>query len=62
MEKIQFSYAYDEGDGSEVRQVNFQKADIKDCGLRATDICEMFVDFMNSVGFSEENVFKYFNE
>ena len=62
MEKIQFSYTYDEGDGSEVRQVNFQKADTEDRGLMATDICEMFVDFMNSVGFSEENVFRYFKE
>ena len=60
MEKIQFSYTYDEGDGSEVRQINFQKADTKDCGLRATDICQMFLDFMISAGFSENNVFDYF--
>ena len=31
-------------------------------GIHDYDVCEMFLDFMRSVGFSEENVYKYFQE
>lgn len=31
-------------------------------GFKDSEVCEMFEQFMNSVGFSESNVYKYFNE
>ena len=58
MERIEFTYVFDE-DGEE-KTVRHCKRD--ENGVHDYDICEMFLDFMRSVGFSEENVFKYFNE
>ena len=58
MEHIEFKYCFEE-DG-EVKEVKVIKE--KEEGLHDYDVCEMFLDFMQSVGFSEENVFKYFNE
>ena len=58
MERIEFTYVFDE-DGEE-KTVRHCKCDKN--GVRDYDICEMFLDFMRSVGFSEENVFRYFNE
>ena len=46
----------DDGTSHEVRNMKD-----KDCIL-ANELCEMFLDFMQSAGYSEENVFKYFNE
>lgn len=59
MERIEFNYVYHDEDGNE-RLVTVSKRN--ENGLHDYDICEMFLDFMRSVGFSEENVFKYFNE
>ena len=58
MEMIEFKYCYKE-DG-EVKEVNVCKKD--ENGLHDYEVCEMFLDFMRSVGFSEENICKYFNE
>ena len=58
MERIEFTYVFDE-DGEE-KTVQHCKRD--ENGVHDYDICEMFLDFMRSVGFSEENVFRYFNE
>jgi hypothetical protein len=59
MERIELNYCYrDENDEEKI--VTLSKRD--ENGLHDYDVCEMFVDFMNSVGFSEENVFRYFNE
>ena len=59
MERIELSYCYrDENDEEKIVTISKRNED----GLHDYDICEMFVDFMNSVGFSEENVFRYFNE
>jgi hypothetical protein len=38
------------------------KKDQADGGLHDYEICEMFVDFMRSAGFSEDNIVKYFRE
>ena len=59
METIKFTYAFDDGDNDE-KTVLLKKSD--EDGIHDYDICEMFIDFMNAVGFSEENVFKYFSE
>ena len=59
MERIEFNYSYHDEDGEE-KMITASKRN--EDGLHDYDICEMFLDFMNSVGFSEENVFRYFNE
>ena len=59
MERIEFNYSYrDENDEEKMVTASKRNED----GLHDYDICEMFVDFMNSVGFSEENIFRYFQE
>ncbi len=58
MEHIEFRYFFDEND--EEREITAKKH--SEGGLRDYEVCEMFLDFMRSIGFSEENVFKYFNE
>jgi hypothetical protein len=59
MERIELNYCYrDENDEEKIVTISKRDED----GLHDYDVCEMFVDFMNSVGFSEENVFRYFNE
>ena len=59
MERIELNYCYrDENDEETIVTISKRNED----GLHDYDVCEMFVDFMNSVGFSEENVFRYFNE
>ena len=58
METIEFKYGF--RDGNEVKEINVCKKD--EDGLHDYDICEMFFDFMRSIGFSEENVIKYFRD
>lgn len=58
MEVVEFSYLFDyEGDS---KRVVIKKED-KD-GLNGTDLCDAFVDFMTSAGFSEQNIYDYFKE
>ena len=58
MEQIEFKYVF--RDGNDCREVNASKR--AEEGLHDYDVCEMFLDFMRSVGFFEENVIKYFTE
>ena len=58
MENIEFRYCFKDDD--EVKEINVGKK-AKD-GLHDYEVCEMFLDFMRSVGFSEENIYKYFQE
>lgn len=58
METITFTYEFEE-DGDK-KEVTLSKS--IPAGLHDYDVCEMFFDFMKSVGFSEENVVRYFNE
>ena len=62
MEKIKFVYEFNESDNKEMTDtkkivVNREAEN----GLSDSAVCEMFLDFMNSIGYSEENVFGYFN-
>ena len=59
MECIEFRYCFKDGD-TECREIK----DIKrnEDGLHDWEVCEMFLDFMRSVGFSEKNIYKYFSE
>ena len=58
-ERVRFSYTLtDEDDGTVHKVVSLKEKD----GITATEICEMFVNFMTAAGYSENNVFDYFNE
>ena len=59
METITFNYNFQTDDG-ETKEVHMRKE--VPMGIHDYDVCEMFLDFMKSVGFSEENIFKYFSE
>ena len=58
MENIEFRYCF-KNDG-EIKEINVGKK--AEDGLHDYEVCEMFLDFMRSVGFSEENIYKYFQE
>jgi hypothetical protein len=45
-----------------MKAVQLTLGDKDDGGLHDYEVCDMFLDFMRSVGFSEENVLKYFRE
>lgn len=58
-EEVRFSYNFcDKDDGTEHTVTN---AKCKEC-ITADELCEMFVDFMESAGYSTENIFDYFRE
>ena len=64
MEHIVFKYEFgSESDkGFNTHNVESSMADRDDCGLRVDEVCENFVQFMESVGFSVDQVFDYFRE
>lgn len=59
MEHIEFTYVFRDDDNEE-KSIHVGKRN--EDGLHDYEICEMFLDFMTSVGFSEENIFRYFQE
>lgn len=57
MEKIHFSYSFkDEGHSERVVDLGRSEED----GIYCDDVCELFLDFMKSVGYSEENIYEFF--
>ena len=58
MENIEFRYCFKDGD--EVKEINISRK--AEDGFHDYEVCEMFLDFIRSVGFSEENIYKYFQE
>ena len=59
MERIEFNYVFREDDKEE-KMITISNRE--EDGIHDYDVCEMFLDFMRSVGFSEENITNYFNE
>ena len=58
-ERVRFSYTFtDEDDGMVHKIVSLKDKD----SITATEVCEMFLDFMRAAGYSEDNVFNYFNK
>ena len=58
-EYVEFEYCFsDKDDGTEHQVRNCKR---KDC-IGADELCEMFVDFMESAGYSKQNIWDYFNE
>lgn len=59
MEGIEFKYYFHDEDGKECKEIF---TDLKDNCLHDYEVCEKFLDFMRSIGFSEANVLNYFRE
>ena len=60
METIRFWYRFsDEENDNECKIVEVSK---ETDGLPCHAVCEMFMDFMESCGYAEENIRKYFRE
>lgn len=59
MERVELNYVFRDENGEE-KMVTRSKRD--ENVIHDYDVCEMFLDFMRSVGFSEENVYRYFQE
>lgn len=60
-EVIEFIYMFDANEkGEDSKHIVMRKGN--DLGVHADEICEMFVDFMRSAGFSEQNIYDYFKE
>lgn len=57
MERVRFSYEFSDADND--KQV---LNSINDDGLSCSRVCEAFVDFMTSAGYTEENIVDYFNK
>ena len=62
MERIKMIYNFNDDDKESYDEKTVSVVRNSVDGLHDYDVCEMFMDFMNSIGFSEENIFKYFNE
>ena len=61
METVEFKYCFkDDDDDNDSKQVCVMKRN--ENGVLDEDICEMFLDFMSSAGYSLENVFNFFRE
>ena len=58
-EHIEFSYCFHNKDDGAEKIVRTSKS--KEC-VGADELCEMFVDFMESAGYSKQNIWDYFNE
>lgn len=57
MEVVEFSYMFDDEDSGDSMKVVIKKENADASGL-----CQAFLDFMTSIGFSEQNIYNYFKE
>ena len=57
MDNIEFTYINRNEDNSSHRQIMVNKH--KEC-LTADEVCEMFLEFMESIGYAEQNIYDYF--
>ena len=62
MEKIKFEYVFTDSDHNEEKKIVMKCEDVDDSGLHDVDVCMNFMDFMRSIGFSENNVIKFFQD
>ena len=58
-ECISFSYEFVDKDDGRAHKTECAKRGVF---VKVEEVCEMFVEFMKSAGYSEENVFNYFRE
>ena len=57
---VEFAYVFTNDEGDDEKRVFVRKQD--KYGLNSNDLCEAFVDFMESAGFSVDNIYNYFSE
>jgi len=64
MERIEFKYdqGADFGHSFSTNHIESSISDKDECGLVVDEVCEAFVQFMESVGFSVDQVLSYFEE
>lgn len=62
MEHIKFVYERgdDSNSGFNSQRIETSLADKDDCGLIIDEVCEQFISFMESSGFSVDQVINYF--
>ena len=61
MEYIEMRYVFNDGD-DDVKEVREIRRSSDKNPLYSSDVCEMFLDLMESAGFSPTNIFDYFRE
>ena len=59
-ETVEFSYWFTDEHGNDEKRVIVRKQSAE--GLDTNTLCEAFEDFMESAGFSVDNVYDYFND
>ena len=59
MERIKFTYEFDDEDFGHTKTV---KLDLAQETIHLQDVCEMFAEFINSTGFSLDGVTRYFSK
>lgn len=64
MERIKFEYEFgaDFNDNTTTHRIESTVADRAEEGLNVNTVCEAFADFMESIGYSMEQVAHYFEE
>lgn len=58
-EEIRFTYTFCDKDDGMTHTVTNSK--VKEC-VYVNELCEMFLDFARSAGYTEQNVLDYFNK
>ena len=59
-ETIEFAYIFTDDDGGEKRVIVRRNAG--DVGINVEDLCDAFIDFATSAGFTENMIFDCFKE
>lgn len=59
MESIEMRYTFKDGDNT-AKEIRLCAKDRNDEGLQDYDVCALFIDLMESAGYSMENILKYF--
>ena len=59
MEMIEFNYCFKDGD-NDAKQVRFEKRG--ENGIADYEVCTAFLEFMESVGYSIDNIYKFFQK
>lgn len=59
MECVEMRYAFKDGNRT-AKEITLCIKDQNDDGLHDYEICEMFMDLMESAGFSKANILNYF--
>lgn len=59
VEYIEFSYCFSDKEDGIKHQIRSSR---RKESVRADELCEMFLDFMRSAGYSENNVWDFFKQ